>query len=573
MIHKTFFKNYIWIGLILLIVPTFISLIRPGLFQMQDDLQVMRLYQMHKCIEDLQIPCRWVPDMGYQYGYPQFLFYSPSVYYLGEILVLLGVGFIDAIKILFILGFVLSALSMFILLKSFLGNWPAFVGAILYTYVPYKALEVYVRGALSEFWSLVIFPVIFWSSYQVVKQGKLKYFLWFALSVGGLMVTHNLMSLIFLPIAGVWILTWIYLEKAWKNIVTFVAGGLLSLGLAAFFVLPLIFESKFVHLETLLGGYFDWRQHFVNLNQLFISIHYEYGDSILGPLDKLSLSTGQIHWVVALVAIILAAVTFKRFKKIAVVTFVLGIVELLVLFLMHQRSTFLWEIFTPLSWLQFPWRFLAISIFLLSILSGIAVYLVDRLDFKLRGQNLAVIFGIILIVGSILLYGNFFKPYRWFDISDQDKFTGESWEKQLTISIFDYLPIYAKLPPNKKAPQYPEILEGEAEFTQYSKGSNFQTGQVIVNDEALIRLPLFDFPGMKVKVDGLEVTHWNDNCRGQEFCLGLITFKIPEGDHKIDGRLTRTPVRIAGDTISLISLAFLIWLLFKGYKNEKIFKE
>ncbi len=155
-------KIPLWIALLVLLIPAFYQLLRPGFFWMQDDLQAFRIQQLDKCVKDFQIPCRWVPDAGYQYGYPQFNYYPPSVYYLGEIFHLIGFQFIDAVKILFILGFILAAIAMFIFLRSMFGKWPAYVGAIIYTYAPYKAVDVYVRGALSEFWSFVFFPLIFW---------------------------------------------------------------------------------------------------------------------------------------------------------------------------------------------------------------------------------------------------------------------------------------------------------------------------------------------------------------------------------------------------------------------------
>ncbi|MDP3733505.1 MAG: YfhO family protein [Candidatus Daviesbacteria bacterium] len=237
---------YLYKGLILtlllfiLIIPLFSSLLRPGFFPMQDDLQAFRIHQMVKCLNDFQIPCRWVPDMGYQYGYPQFNFYPPSVFYLGGILNLLGIQIIDSVKLLFILGFILSALTMFIFLKTLMGEWPAFIGSILYSFTPYKAQEVYVRGSLSEFFAFIFFPLIFWSAYKLIKSGKLRYIGWLAFSTGFLLITHNLMSFIFLPIFGVWVVTLSVIYKKWGVFPKVIVGSLLGLGLASFFTLPVI---------------------------------------------------------------------------------------------------------------------------------------------------------------------------------------------------------------------------------------------------------------------------------------------------------------------------------------------
>ncbi|OGE35126.1 hypothetical protein A3C32_02275 [Candidatus Daviesbacteria bacterium RIFCSPHIGHO2_02_FULL_41_14] len=548
--------------LVLLIIPSFYTLIKPGFFPMQDDLQAFRVQQMYECFKDLQIPCRWVPDPGYQYGYPLFNYYPPSVYYLGGLLHLIGFQIIDAVKILFALGYILSALTMFVFLRSLYKDKIAFIGALLYTYVPYKATEVYVRGAMSEFWALVIFPLLFWSSYQFIKTQKLKYFIWLAVSTSLLLTTHNLMSLIFFPILGIWCLVHIYLEKRWTVLIKILGAGLLGFGLAAFFSLPVIFEGKYVHLESLLGGYFDYRQHFVDLDQLFISNHWGYGSSYLGPNDDLNLSAGQIQVFLAVLGLVLSYLNYKKHKSLSLIYLVVFSVEMLVLFIMHQKSSFIWSFIPILSWLQFPWRFLADSIFLLSFLAATALYFLDSIN-----KKVAIILGVSTVIGCLILYKGFYEPREWYQITDKDKFSGQLWEKQLTISIFDYLPVYSILPPVTKAPDLPEVLEGETQFISYKKGSNYQIGELNVKSETLLRLPLFDFPGMEVTVDGKKITHWHDDCRGQQFCLGLITFKVPVGNHTIKARLTNTPIRNIGNGLTILSLLIMGGLFLKQFKK------
>lgn len=547
---------------VLATIPLFFLMLRPGFFPMQDDLQAFRQFEMDRCFQDLQIPCRWVPDMGYQYGYPQFEFYPPSVFYLGEIFHLIGFQFIDVIKILFILGFIFSGLSMYILLKEFFTKLAAFVGTILYLYTPFRATQVYVRGSLNEFFSFVFFPLIFWSSFKLIQERKIKYLCFFALSVGGLLLTHNLMSMLFLPVALVWIISWLVLLRAKRAILLVLGGGVLALGLAAFFILPLFFERSLVHLESLVGGYFDYRQHFVTVFELFISNHFGYGSSVLGPIDDLSLSTGIIQWVLALLGVVILFIKRKQHRHLMIISLSLVFVELGVLFMSHQRSSFIWSSLPFLVWLQFPWRFLEISVFLLAFLSGLVIFLIQ--------SKFTKVIAILTIAVTIFLYGGNFKPREWLNISDKEKFSGQSWEKQLTISIFDYLPIYAKLPPNKIAPELPEVLEGQASFTRYQKGSNFQKGEVIASTSTLIRVPLFDYPGMAVYLNGQKIAHHHDDCRLQEYCLGLITFKIPKGTHKLEVKLTDTPLRQAANLASILSILALVGLIFtQGVKNVK----
>ncbi len=545
--------------LIILIFPTYSKLLRPGFFPMHDDLQAFRVYEMDKCYTDLQIPCRWVPDAGYQYGYPQFNFYPPAPYYLGAAMHRIGIQYIDSVKILFIMGYILSAITMFVLVRSLLGTWSGLVASLLYTYIPYKAVEVYVRGALSEFWAQIFFPLIFWAIYKLIKTGKTKYLIWFSVSVVLLATTHTLMTMIFAPVAVLWAIYWLYREKS-NHILKVLWGGLLGFGLSAFFILPVFLEKQFAHTESLLSGYFDYRAHFVSLYKLFLSTEWGYGSSGF-PNEKLNLSLGIIQWVIGLVAAVIALFRLRKDRKMSILILLLSGVTLFSIFMMHMKSSFIWAELPFLWYMQFPWRFLAVSIFLLCLLSGFAIYLFGKYKY---------ILGTILVVISFILYAGFFVPKDWLNITDKEKFSGVSWEKQLTISIFDYLPIYATLPPIQKAPDLPEVLEGNVKFIDYKKGSDYQIGDVNAIEDSLIRVPLFDFPGMEVKIDGKVAPHINNDCRNEKHCWGLITFSIPVGEHKIDIRLKDTPVRRIGNILTLISLGILGLVLVKSKKDEKV---
>lgn len=560
-VKKILSGNIFWLVLISLFsVGAIFQLLKPGYFYMQDDLQAFRIQQLDKCITDFQIPCRWVPDAGYRYGYPQFNFYPPLVYYLGEAVHKMGFQFIDSVKIMFVLGYLLSSYAMYFLVRRLTTPALGFVSAILFTYVPYKALEVYVRGALSEFWALIFFPLIFLFIFKVIKEKGYINIICLSLSLAGLITTHFLSTLMFAIPALIWAIYWLYMEKKWDRVKHLIISGILGVGLSAFYLLPVIFERKFVHMDTLLMGYFDWRKHFVGLFRLLISREWGYGSSGF-PDEKLNISTGLVQWVGAILAGLIALVGYKKNKKIALAIIVLLITELATLFIIHPRSNFIWEEITALQWLQFPWRFLAVSIFILSVIVGLSLSLISK--------KYAVLFGTLLVFLSIIINIGFFKPREWYQITDGDKFSGESWEKQLTISIFDYLPIYALLPPIQEAPQLPEVLEGKVEFENYQKGSDFQKGKLTVYEDAVIRLPLFDFPGMRVIANGEVIAHKNNDCRKQEFCLGLITFSLPKGEFSILVELTNTKIRTLGNFVTVISIFILIFLPFKYEFRKK----
>jgi len=239
---KKFFKKIVdfrfsWLILLfLLALPTFWRLLGPGYFPMHDDLQVGRLYQMDLCFRDGQIPCRWVPDMGYGYGYPLFNYYPPLPYYVGEIFHLLGFSYLNSIKILFILGLLFSGIFAYLLGRELWGKYGGLVTAVFYLYVPYHAVDVYVRGALNEFWGLVLFPAVFWATYKLIKEKRKIFVAALAFFLALLLLSHNLMAFFILPFLIVFALFLILVSKTKQKdnlVVTFGRG--LGISFSSFF--------------------------------------------------------------------------------------------------------------------------------------------------------------------------------------------------------------------------------------------------------------------------------------------------------------------------------------------------
>src|SRR3990170_5560404 len=279
--------KYIFWFLIIIIFSVLASrdLLKPGYFPMHDDLQMMRQLSMEKCFLDGQIPCRWVSDMGYGFGYPLFNFYPPLPYLFGEIFRLFAAAFTTTARLTFALSFFVSGVGMFLLAKEFFGRLGGVVAAIFYIWAPYHAVDVYVRGAMNEAWALVFFPLILWTSYKLISCAKkevLKWSLSLAISYTGLLLSHNLMFLIFTPVFAGWILIHLWQKNAWGALPRIFISSIWALGLSAFFTLPAIFENNLTQIRSQIGGYYDFTAHFVGLKQLLISRFWGYGPSVFG---------------------------------------------------------------------------------------------------------------------------------------------------------------------------------------------------------------------------------------------------------------------------------------------------
>lgn len=534
------------------------NLFRPGYFSMHDDIQVIRLLEMEKCFQDGQIPCRWAPDMGAGFGYPLFNYYSGLPYYLGQFFRIFSFSFISIVKVLFGLSFVLSGVFMYFLAAEFFGQLGGLLAAVFYLYAPYRAVDVFVRGALAESWGLVFFPLIFWSMYRYIKERNLSWYLWSVISLTLLFLSHNIMSMIFIPAIGLWTFFWLLSEKR-KPLLTF-SIFIWAIGLAAFYLIPAYFEKSLVNISWLINDYFDFRNHFVSIKQLFFSRSWGYGPSVFGPQDTISFQLGIIHWLAVVLAgvIILRTALFKKLGKRKLFLFViLGGLWLFSTFMTHARSIFIWERFNLLSFVQFPWRFLGLAMFLGSFITATIPSLIEKVKAK-RGIAL------IVIVLVIVLNIGYFKPEHYYpEKTDQAVLSGKSWEEQSRGALLDYLPRSVKIYPEGLAPASPWLVEGSANITEFAKRSDFWrfTIETIGNQPSVVAVPVFDFPNWEILIDQKLTPYTVDN-------TGVIRITIPLGKHTVVGWFKNTPLRSLANFVTLVSF-FGLMALVVIKKDEK----
>jgi hypothetical protein len=541
---KKIIKNRYFAPLIislLISLPAVFRLIRPGFYFMYDDMQVIRLQQMDKCIKDGQIPCRWVPDLGYGYGYPLYEYYSPLPYYFMEIFHLSGLEYIDSVKLGFILSVFFSALFIYLLAKRFFSETATLAVTFLYVLAPFRATGLFVRGAMGEAWGMAALPLLLLGFENLLRKKDRTSLVLFSLTVFVFLTTHNLTILLSLPIITGWILIRILQMKSKKEVMKkLIISSSLGLLMSAFFIVPLVFERNLVHLETLTQGYFYYVSHFLSIKQLIFSLHWGYGPSVVGPNDDQFLGVGPIHTAVALLAF--ALLMIKKFKnKYSVLLIFLFLSFWGGLFMAHSRSSFIWENLTFMKYFQFPWRWVFVSTFAASFLGG-AIF-----EFSGRTNNIILT---VLIIALILVYGNLFKPSQWRNLTDEQKLSGAFYQSQVTASIYDYLPKSASKAPDEAAPKTLIVNNGEVLIKSSEKGSDWFKYSVEVGDKgASVSIPAYDFPVWKVSVDDKEV---QSNPEGK---LGLTTFSLNSGGHTIFARLTKSVPRIIGDYLTLVGIA------------------
>lgn len=527
------------LALFILAVPTLLPLTKPGFFPTQDFIHVARLYEMDASLKGGQFPVRWVPD--FRYGEPLFNFYAPLPYYVGTLIHSLGFGFLDTTKILFGLGFILSGIAMFYFARELFGNLGGFIASALYIYAPYHSVDVYVRGALSESLALIFFPLIFLASLRLSKSSSVKNLAFLSLSLAGLFFTHNIMTVLFFPFYLGWIAYLTWSNKSFQLVKRFALATVLGLGLGASFLLPAFFEKDFVRSTELISGYFDYRGHFVEIRQFFTP-SWGYGASLWGAKDDgMSFQVGLAHWFTLALSLVLTLV-FRKSRAVVFLTLFLVVELLFSLFMQHNKSTPIWLTFPTLAFTQFPWRFLGISIFFISITGGaLGMYL----------KRWAAVLGVLLALGVVAFNIEYFHPESFYLDSVDDHYASAAVFAIDDKLPKDYLPVWVKSLKEEKV-LLPHTLEGEATVFDFNKKSSSANFNIKILKRADVEIPITYFPGWEVWANGNKVT------QEEPSKSGLIRVKLPEGDYQIKLNFSNTTVRSLGNIITLLSALVIV---------------
>lgn len=582
MLKRFFHSSFFWpVLLLVLIIPTFSFLIKPGLYwNMHDDMQLVRQLEMDKCLKDGQIPCRWTPDLGYGYGYPLFNFYPPLPYLVGEIIHLTGFSYVETVKIGTILLISFSALAMYLLGKELKGPFAGFLAGLFYTYAPYHAMNIFVRGAFNEAWASLFFPLILLFSYKYFKNLKnstslptTNYSLFtplllLSLSWAGLFLSHNPMALTFVLFFAPWCLYWyltITKKIDFKIVLPLVYSGLFALTLSAFFTLPVLFESKLTQIESMFENYYHYGVHFLSIKQLLFSNFWGDGPSVWGYPDAMSFSIGYLYWLIPLIILIFYSVkffknrSFKNFLPILIV--LLGFFGVI---MTHERFSFLWIILSPIQKIQFPWRFLNHSLFFFSLSFIFIPEIIDSFSKKLKYFILPV-----LVIAVISLNYKFFFPISYGPLKDAEKFSGLAWTNQITSGIYDYLPKTASTAakaPAKEILDAVDPADASFELLSFKKGTNWWLFNLKDQDQAKFTLSTLYFPNFEI-YDNNQLIDYEIEPE-----LGRIVISLSPGEHQIYLRFVDTPIRKISNYISLFAwiyiLVYSFSLLWKTKKSK-----
>jgi uncharacterized membrane protein len=527
----------------ILIVFIFVSypLFHDGFFPTFDDVQVVRIDEMAKELLHGQFPVRYANNLGNGGGYMFFNFYSPLVYYLGALIHIVGISLVKSTKIIFILGYLVGALSMFVVLKKRVNLLSSTLGTVLFLFSAYLSYEVYTRGTLAEFFGMSMLPLFFGLTLWLKEHARVPIAIILGIVFGILVYAH-----IFIAINAILLFVLIYSFPPY-NRKTFIFGTvslLTGVLLSSSFLLPLFFEEGFTKYSLSGFGLNSYKTNFLSIFQLlgFQNIPWGFRPPILG----LSISVGVI-------IVLIGTLTLRKKNYLPFGSFTAFLISL---FLASDVSRFIWNSSGYLKMLQFPWRFLAGA-------TVAGIFTISLFVNKLKKWP-AVLLSLFLIILA-LSNSSYFRPSGYNYIANytaDDICSTTTWAQE-------YLPRWTSVClPKSKDKSVPEVIwdnnQGSISLlkvTNYGRQISFLAN---LKKDGNVLVRRYYFPGWEAFVDNKQISI---NTYGKE---GLISLNIPSGSHNVGVMLIGTKTQRIGNWISLGTLFAILGVIAFRIKAKKL---
>ncbi|MCM8776260.1 MAG: 6-pyruvoyl-tetrahydropterin synthase-related protein [Candidatus Omnitrophica bacterium] len=509
------------------------NLLYEGFHQGHDlSIELVRLAEYTQALKDGQVPVRWSANLYGGYGSPIFNFFPPLFLTLAALFKLSGLSLIVATKWTIFIFTLFGGLGMYLLAKEFYGERGSIFCASLYLLAPYHLVDIYVRNAFSEYSAMMIVPFVFYSLTLILKNKNPSPASNFLLITSGtlLCLSHNLSLMMYGPILIAYALFGMTLYQNPGRIKNLVTSGLAIFCLSAFYMLPLIFEQKFIQTQWLTAEQFQAHRNLFGPDLLFSLNHW---GSIL-PYGAILLSLS-----------LLLLIRRKDLSRVLLAKLALfGIFLGGLIFLMMPVSERLWEEIDFLKIFQFPWRLMSPASFIFCLEAGFLIFH-SRPNKDLRHMLIMII--------ALLGIGLFMAQYpssfgSRAVIQDRELAPEEIRQKQFRATILDeYRPRWAVKPPQPPIREQWITSEPAVSMRSLLEKPTKIEYQCSVPEKSLSTVHVFYFPGWNVSLDEKAVA----------FDItpeGLIRFPIEKGKRKVVIQFEKTPIRTAANSISIVGL-------------------
>ncbi|MBN8619085.1 MAG: hypothetical protein J0L63_09265 [Anaerolineae bacterium] len=528
-------------------------------------IHVHRIFAMTTLIQNGELYPRWIPWFHLGYGYPVFNYYAPLAAYSGGLLGLLGISAPLAYSLLVALAWMLGSAGVYKLAQSLLTSSTALLSAALWSYAPWYLQGVWNVGSLPQIMAAGIIPWFFFTLLQAARTPARRPIALAALLFSALLLAHQptavLAGLFVAP--GLLLLAARYALHARRTLITrlvaLLSALLIGLGVAAIFLLPMLLELPYVHIEN---GNDEipavFAASFIPLSRLFTQ-------PAAPDLSELNPALPDALGALTALLAVLGVLALLRRRR-WLLALVCATAALFLVFLLLDISTGFWLNLPLVRQLRFPGRALRVGGIFFALLGGASLLWLPR-----RWSTTAALLAVPLVIVAAL--PTIYPSRDLLDFSNLSAADFIRYEQSTytfgSTSYNEFRPIGGQRPPFDVPGNLDEIAAHPLRLYPYQPAP--EQGTITRLDDRTFRLNAlqpfqltfrqFDFPGWQAQLDGapIEITPEPEH--------GLITIAVPAGEHTLVLNYAGTSVQHIAPLISLLSLALVAWLIITGRRQ------
>jgi hypothetical protein len=508
---------------------------------------------------------RWLLGMDGGLGSPAFFYYQPVPFYFASIFKPFFVSSDpDGWRLAGAsasLGLIASGLCAYAWLQEITDRSSALYSAILYMAMPYHlAVDLYVRGAISEVWAFVWMPSILYFLHKI-RNGSQLAFVGLAVSYALLIMSHLPTAFMFSIVLAGYVL--LMADARWRLTILAFCSMLLGLGLSAIYWLPASLTQGYVALDEMKEVY---KSHF-----------------LLTTLDWQQF-VGQLSWIVIIttgLACCAYAISYSSKNKFRTLNTFWLITAAFSLFMMTPPSKPLWHWLSSVLWkIVFPWRFnTVLSIATISLLAAsIPIINKPRRRLLITIRMIAMI--LLLSFVPITVWAAWRAYPVTYPIAGRTDLANKLQEQNSELS--EYRPRWAqsvlksgldalllRIGTSGESLSKVNIIEGRGSVAVERWKPREIILRVANEGEVLLQVSQFYYPG------------WTAQLINEPSSLivlpsepdGLLSISVPGGAHQVKLYLDELPTEHFGRIISTVSalatLGLCLWLLVARRVNRR----
>lgn len=473
---------------------------------------------------------RWAALAHFAYGEPRFIFYPPASWTLGAALsAIFPWTLVPSIYLWLVL--VAAGVSMFLLARQWLDRRDATFAAVLYAVNPYHLVIIYWRSAFAELLASSLLPLLLLLLLRADKTRRVTISLalllgcaWLINAPAAVMIHYSLALLVV-------VIAW--QRRSPRVVLSAAAAVVLGAALAAFYLLPAVYEQRWVNIaEAVSAG--------VRPQDNFLFAHT--------PDPDHNAFNRVISWI-AVAEILLtfaAAWSARRWRdRNRELCYALVAWTTVCPVLMLSITLPLWNVLPQLRFMQFPWRWL--------LCLGIPFTFFVVLGIR-RWVFRVVVY---LAVLGVLAFGwQHFQAPWWDHAADlremqENMATGAGYE-----GTDEYTPVGADAYNVDKDARRVTVngpAHAAIHVAQWSPEFKVFTAEMSAPDN--LTLHLFNYPAWRVEVNGHEVN------AGAREDTGQMLVPVDTGQNRVQITFIRMWDRAAGAWISVLAAVFALALL------------